>query len=87
AIAFVTDGIHWGTGDYRYMRNGMITATVIAALVLGSINITADDAFTYVWVATVLWIFIRSIFGVIRVWPGIGNAPIGNKNLEIARTG
>ncbi|MGB7342504.1 MAG: MATE family efflux transporter, partial [Phototrophicaceae bacterium] len=41
AIAFVTDGIHWGTGDYRYMRNGMITATVIAALVLGSINITA----------------------------------------------
>ena len=82
AVAFVTDGIHWGTGDYRYMRNGMVISTLIAAAMLYSINITAANAFMMVWIAQVVWIFVRSIFGVIRVWPGIGNAPIGNKRIK-----
>ncbi|MEM9953000.1 MAG: MATE family efflux transporter [Chloroflexota bacterium] len=82
AIAFVTDGIHWGTGDYRYMRNGMVISTVIAGGMLLAININADNAFTLVWLATVLWIFVRSIFGVIRIYPGIGDAPIGNARVQ-----
>ena len=48
AVAFVTDGIHWGTGDYRYMRNGMVISTLIAAVMLYSINITAANAFMMV---------------------------------------
>lgn len=83
AVAFVTDGIHWGTGDYRYMRNGMIVSTVIAGALLFLINTTAENAFTLVWLAMVLWIFIRAIFGIIRVYPGIGNAPIGNQKVKI----
>ena len=27
ALAFVTDGIHWGTSDYRFLRNAMILTT------------------------------------------------------------
>jgi MATE family multidrug resistance protein len=27
ALAFVTDGIHWGTGDFRYLRNVVVLAT------------------------------------------------------------
>lgn len=49
AIAFVTDGIHWGTGDYTYMRNGMVIATGCAVAMLYSINTGADNAFTLVW--------------------------------------
>lgn len=83
AVAFVTDGIHWGTGDYRYMRNGMLISTIIAGGLLYSINPSADNAFTMVWLATVLWIFVRSIFGVIRIVPGVGNAPLGTAKVKI----
>ncbi|MCZ7668111.1 MAG: hypothetical protein M5U34_13410 [Chloroflexi bacterium] len=27
ALAFVTDGVHWGTGDFAYLRNGMFVAS------------------------------------------------------------
>lgn len=77
AVAFVTDGIHWGTSDYRYMRNGMIVSTVIAAAALLLIDTTAANALVYVWLATVLWITVRSIWGIVRVFPGVGDAPIG----------
>lgn len=82
AIAFVTDGIHWGTGDYRYMRNGMVISTVIAGIMLYSIDTGAENAFTLLWLAMVLWILLRSIFGVIRIYPGIGNAPLGNQKIK-----
>lgn len=84
AVAFVTDGIHWGTGDYRYMRNGMIISTIIAGFGLYLINPTADNAFTLVWMAMVLWIFIRAVIGIVRVYPGIGNAPLGNEKVKRA---
>jgi MATE family multidrug resistance protein len=76
ALAFVTDGIHWGTGDYRYLRNGMITATALGATALLMIDTTAANAFLWVWVTTVIWIVIRSIFGILRVWPAVGKAPL-----------
>lgn len=76
ALAFVTDGIHWGTEDYRYLRNGMIVATLISATVLFTIDISSANALLWVWMATILWIFVRSIFGMLRVWPAIGDAPL-----------
>jgi MATE family multidrug resistance protein len=27
ALAVATDGIHWGTGDFRYLRNAIIIAS------------------------------------------------------------
>ena len=33
-VSFVTDGIHWGTRDYRYLRNGMALASFSGALLL-----------------------------------------------------
>lgn len=81
ALAFITDGIHWGTGDYRYLRNAMLLATVIGAAALFAIDTAAANAFTWVWVATTIWVLFRAIFGALRVWPGIGDAP-----LKIAET-
>ncbi|MEL6404891.1 MAG: MATE family efflux transporter [Chloroflexota bacterium] len=82
AVAFVTDGIHWGTGDYRYMRNGMIIATLIASISLFLIDTTANNALVYVWLGTVLWIALRSIWGIVRVFPGVGDAPIGAEKVQ-----
>ena len=75
ALAFVTDGIHWGTGDFRYLRNVVMLATVTGALGLMLINTDAPHALTWVWVATNVWIGVRAFFGVVRIWPGIGRSP------------
>lgn len=76
AIAFITDGIHWGTSDYRFLRNAMISATLIGLLGLLMIPVDHPDAFTWVWIVTVIWIGIRAFWGFLRVYPGIGNSPL-----------
>ena len=77
ALAFVTDGIHWGTGDFRYLRNGVMVATLCGAVciwMLGEAN--APDALTGIWWITGLWIAIRTGFGLLRIWPAIGKSPL-----------
>ncbi len=75
ALAFVTDGIHWGTGDFAFLRNATIVASVIAGGALFLIDTNGPNALTWVWVITGLWIVIRAGFGVVRIWPGFGNSP------------
>ncbi len=72
ALSFGTDGIHWGTGDYRYLRNAMIVATAIGAVAIYLIDERGPDALTLVWLATALWILIRAVLGLVRIWPGSG---------------
>jgi MATE family multidrug resistance protein len=76
ALAFATDGIHWGTGDYRYLRNAMLIATGAGALALLWIDVTAPWAFTAIWITTAVWGAIRAGLGLARIWPGILNAPL-----------
>ena len=75
ALAFITDGIHWGTSDYGFLRNAMLMATVCGLLALQVVASAVPADFTGVWLATVLWIGIRAFWGVLRVFPGIGNSP------------
>lgn len=77
SLSFATDGIHWGTGDFRYLRNAMIIASVISGGVVLLVEaINPPELLIYVWLATTLWTFIRAGFGLARVWPGIGQAPL-----------
>ena len=76
ALAFVTDGIHWGTRDYRYLRNVMIFATATGAAGLYTVELDAPSAFLSIWIVTGAWIGVRGVFGVLRIWPGIGKAPL-----------
>jgi multidrug resistance protein, MATE family len=76
ALAFATDGIHWGAGDYRYLRNAMLVATVVGAVALALVDRAAPGALVQIWLATGLWIFVRAVLGVARIWPGIGRAPL-----------
>ena len=76
ALSFVTDGIHWGTGDYRYLRNAMLIATGLGLLGLFSLPANSPQGLTAVWVVTAGWIAIRCAFGIARVWPGIGRSPL-----------
>ncbi len=76
ALAFATDGIHWGTGDYRYLRNGMLAATGLGAAALWAVDLHAADALAQVWYVTALWISMRAAFGVVRIWPAPGRSPL-----------
>jgi MATE family multidrug resistance protein len=76
ALAFVTDGILWGAGDYRYMRNAMVVASVAAGLLLLSLDVTRPDVIVKVNAVIVGWIVIRAGAGLLRVWPGVGRSPL-----------
>ena len=76
ALAFATDGIQFGTGDYRFLRNAVLIASTLATVLLFAINEQAANALAYVWIVTGFWIVIRAIFGVARIWPGIGASPL-----------
>ena len=76
ALAFVTDGIHWGTGDFGYLRNAVLLATLIGTVLLLLIDPTAPWALLWIWTATAVWISVRALFGIVRIWPGIGQAPL-----------
>ncbi|MDE2749058.1 MAG: MATE family efflux transporter [Chloroflexota bacterium] len=76
ALAFVTDGIHWGTSDYRFLRNAMMMATACGCLGLQLIASDRAGSFAGVWLMTVLWIAIRAFWGLARLYPGVGDSPI-----------
>jgi MATE family multidrug resistance protein len=82
ALAFATDGIHWGTGDFRFLRNVMISATAIGGLAVYLLDESASGALARIWLTTGCWITIRAGFGVMRVWPGLGKSPL-RKGSEI----
>ncbi len=72
SIAFLTDGAHLGTGDYRFLRNAMIAATIVGVVGVSMIDLSNPDALLWIWIATGVWAMTRATFGVLRVWPGIG---------------
>jgi MATE family multidrug resistance protein len=76
ALSFATDGIHWGTGDFRFLRNAVMAATSVGIGGLFLLNVEDPGALTWVWVVTGVWIFIRASFGICRIWPGLGNSPL-----------
>jgi multidrug resistance protein, MATE family len=76
-LAFVTDGIHWGTGDYAFLRSAMLLATAIASFAVLLIDAAGQSAFVWLWLAMLFWILLRAATGITRIWPGYGKAPLG----------
>ncbi len=75
ALSFATDGLHWGTKDFRYLRNVVLLATATSGVFVLNTDVSQPDALIWIWLATGGWIFIRAVFGIIRIWPGIGDTP------------
>lgn len=82
SMAFITDGIHWGTSDYSFLRNAMVSATVTGLIGLFLIPIDHPSAFAWVWIVSVVWIAIRGFWGILRVYPGIGDSPFHRKSIR-----
>lgn len=75
-VTFGTDGVHFGSSDFRYLRNSVLFALVCAGAALMMIDVRGARALQYVWWATMLWSAVRAVVGVGRIWPGFGNAPL-----------
>lgn len=75
ALAFATDGLLWGAGDFAYLRNAMALATAAGLGGLMFIDPATPNALIWIWLVTAGWITLRAATGVLRVWPGIGNSP------------
>lgn len=75
-VTFGTDGVHFGTGDFGFLRN-----VVLAALLLGSAvalwpDPSSPHALSAVWCGFSAWAGLRAVLGALRVWPGVGRAPL-----------
>jgi len=84
ALSFVTDGIHWGTRDYAYLRNAMVAATAMGCGLIFAIDLESVDALRNIWWATGAWIGVRALFGVVRIWPGSGRGPLAARQGDAA---
>ncbi|WP_319760853.1 MATE family efflux transporter [Maridesulfovibrio sp.] len=77
SLSFATDGIHLGTGDFRYLRNAMLAAVLISSGVLVVVDwLQPQHMLFWIWIVAGLWTSLRALFGMIRIWPGIGNGPL-----------
>ena len=76
SVSFATDGVHWGTGDYRFLRNAMLASTLLGACMLLALDASGSATLEGVWWTTLGWVGLRGAFGAARIWPGIGAAPL-----------
>lgn len=75
ALAFLGDGIHWGSGDYRFLRNVMIGATLCSMIIVALIPAEHPQALSWVWIAITVWVSLRALLTLLRVYPGFGKTP------------
>ena len=54
----------------------MIVSTGVGAALLLLVDTAEPNALLWIWVITAIWITVRAGFGVVRIWPGIGDAPL-----------
>lgn len=76
ALSFVTDGIHWGTDDYRYLRNGMAIASGLGIAALLAVDPGRAEPLSVIWAVTAAWTGVRSVVGLVRVWPAPAGSPL-----------
>ena len=81
SLAFLTDGVHWGTGDYRFLRNAMILAAIVGFGGTWLLNLFEVSSLYWVWIVVGVWVSVRAAFGLLRIWPGIGNSVFREKSM------
>ncbi len=75
-LTFGTDGVHFGTADFRFLRNAVLVALVAGAVLLLSADRESPQALNFVWWSFTVWSTMRAVVGTLRIWPGFGKAPL-----------
>lgn len=74
SIAFLTDGVHLGTGDYRFLRNAVLTSSLAGTLGMWLLERSGSGTLSWIWITITIWIILRGTLGILRIWPGIGQS-------------
>lgn len=74
AVAFLTDGVHLGTGDYGYLRNAVLFSSLAGMLGLWLLESSGSGSLVWTWIMITIWIVLRGTLGTLRIWPGIGKS-------------
>lgn len=75
-LSFATDGVQFGSSDFRYLRNVVLSALVAGVALMVSVDPGAPAALDVVWWSFTLWVAVRAVAGFARVWPGVGASPL-----------
>lgn len=75
-LTFGTDGVHFGSGDFKFLRNAVLAALVAGAVLLLWADPDSPGALNLVWWSFTVWTSVRAAVGTLRVWPGFANAPL-----------
>lgn len=78
-LSFGTDGVQFGTADFAYLRNAVLSALVAGVALMWAVDVTSPLALEFVWWSFALWVAVRAVAGTVRVWPGVGNAPLADR--------
>ena len=62
------------------MRNSVVLATLGGIIGLYLIDPSAENYLRHIWLVCVYTIILRGVFGLLRIWPGFGRAPLGSRN-------
>lgn len=79
-LAFATDGLLMGAGDYGYMRNVVLTVSLTCSMILFALESIGHLNLVVIWGVMIFWLALRAFFGVVRVWPGVGDSPFRKKS-------
>ncbi len=79
-VTFGTDGVHFGTADFAFLRNAVVTALFAGTAVVLWTDPASPHALNGIWWAFTVWSGIRAVLGTLRVWPGIGSAPLATRS-------
>ena len=78
-LSFGTDGVQFGTADFAYLRNAVLFALVAGLALMWAVDVNSPLALEFVWWSFALWVAVRAVAGTVRVWPGVGNAPLTDR--------
>lgn len=72
ALSFVTDGLHWGASEYRYLRNAMLVSSALGITGLMLVPSHTPATLSHIWWMTTCFLGCRAVLGVLRIYPGFG---------------
>ena len=75
-VTFGTDGVHFGTADFTFLRNAVLAALLAGGAVAVWADPASPVALHAIWWGFTVWSGLRAVLGTLRVWPGIGRAPL-----------
>jgi multidrug resistance protein, MATE family len=62
------------------LRNAMVIASAIGIVGLWILGNSANNTLAWIWIMIGIWNLTRGLFGMLRIWPGVGKSIFQEKS-------